>query len=503
MADNDDKQQEPNDPNRVTPGAGEEETPASAATSGPATGQFVATDQELDYAEILLGYIENDDIEHIRRMVDDLHAADLAGALEKLEPEMRRHFYLLSGLHNTADALAYLPNEQLAQDIHDTEELTDKRRLLTDLPDDELADVFQHLEQEEREQLFALLPQKTRDLVRRLLAYDEESAGGNMTTEFAFVTETMSVGEAKAKLRREQEKLEFLSRIFVLDHKNRLLGKIRLRDMTFAPDDTPVGELNDEDTTCAFVDDDQEDAARLLAKYDLVALPVVNHNNVMLGIMTHDDAMDILEAESTEDIEMIAAVQASASEVGYLETPVVRHFRRRIGWVIILAALGLVSGYIIYAFEDVLSTYFILAIYMPVIVAAGGNTGGQAATLVIRAMSLNEFDPRAFLRVLWKEVRIGLMIGIVLAFLVGIKIQFFSTEKELEGVPSAGAVMLVVSLAFVFQVITSTTIGAVLPMTARALRLDPAVVASPAITTFVDVSGLLIYFTLAKAILGL
>jgi magnesium transporter len=222
-----------------------------------------------------------------------------------------------------------------------------------------------------------------------------------------------------------------------------------------------------------------------------------------VGIITHDDAVDILEAESTEDIEMIAAVQASQSEVGYLETSVLRHFRRRIGWVIGLAVLGLVSGYIIYSFEGVLSAYFILAIYMPVIVAAGGNTGGQAATLVIRAMSLNEFDPRAFLRVLWKEIRIGLLIGAVLAVLGGIKIQFFSTSNELEGVPNILAIVLVVSLSFVLQVITSTTIGAVLPMTARALRLDPAVVASPAITTFVDVSGLLIYFTLAKMILGI
>ncbi len=447
--------------------------------------------------------LERDDEKELRQLLDDEHAADLAEALEKIDPEDRQKFYRLTGGHlETGETYSYLPNDQFAEDIAELSPEV-KARILGDLPDDELVDVFQYLDEEDREEVFQLLPEEKRIQAHNLLQYGEETAGGNMTTEIAAVRETMTVAEAKASLREVQERLEVVSRIFVVDKNYRLIGKVRLRDLTFAEDSTTISELNDHDTTSVLAEEDQEVAARLVAKYDLVALPVVNAQNVLLGIITHDDAVDILEAESTEDFEKIAAVQSSPSEMGYMETTVWRHFQRRIGWVVALAAVGLLSGYIIFSFENVLDRYFVLAIYMPVIVAAGGNTGGQAATLVIRAMALGEFYPREFFRVVIKELLIGLLIGTVLAALVALKIVFLSTEAEMKNAPNVWLILLTVSLSFVAQVITSTTIGALLPMTARALKLDPAVIASPAITTFVDVSGLLIYFGLAQLILGI
>jgi magnesium transporter len=187
---------------------------------------------------------------------------------------------------------------------------------------------------------------------------------------------------------------------------------------------------------------------------------------------------------------------------GYLEMSAFTHFKRRVIWLVVLAGLGIVSGYVIYHFEEVLSQFFILAIYMPMLAAAGGNTGAQSATLVIRAMSLGEFQPKDILLIVWKELRVGLMLALVLAAVSGAKVLFMSGGHA-DGGPSLATFALIVSLALGIQVITSSVFGAILPMLAKMAKLDPAVVASPAITTFVDVSGLLIYFSIAKWVLGI
>lgn len=439
----------------------------------------------------------------LRAFAEELHPVEVAEVLELLEPEERQGFYRLTGPELSGEALAYLPRELAAQDVEDMPPPV-QGVFLGRLSDDDLAEFFEILDQEEREELFPVLPPDKRSQVRKLLGFPEDSVGRRMTTVFAVVRDTMTVGEAKRALSPDKERIELLSRIFLVDRHNHLKGKVRLRDLTFSPEDQPVAELADEEKLISIgAEEDQENAARLLMKYDQIALPVISAHGVLLGILTHDDAMDILQEESEEDIAIMSAVAPDEHAAGYLETSVFRHYGRRIGWVVLLAALGLLSGYIIFNFQEVLANYFILAIYMPMLVAAGGNTGGQAATLVLRAMALDEFEPRQFLNVLWKELRVGLMLGLTLAFLVGLKILFVGgaeSEGNLEILPK---VMVTVSLAFVIQVVTSTTIGGVLPIAAKACRLDPAVLAAPMITTFVDVSGLFIYFTVATLVMGL
>ena len=441
--------------------------------------------------------------EQLRGFADELHPVEVAEVLQLLDPEERQSFYRLTGPELSGEALAYLPREIAAQDVEALPPAV-QGAFLSRLTDDDLAEFIEILDQDDREELFPALPPDKRSQVRKLLGFPEDSVGRRMTTVFAVVRDNMNVGQAKQALYPDRERLELISRIFVVDHHNRLIGKLRLRDLTFSAEETMIIDFADEEKLISVhAEEDQEAAARTLMKYDLVALPVVSHNGVLLGILTHDDAMDILEEESEEDIAIMSAVAPAESDAEYLDTTVLSHYGRRIGWVVILAAMGLVSGYLLLHFQPVLSKYFILAVYMPMLVAAGGNTGGQAATLVLRAMALDEFHPHQFLSVLWKELRIGMMLGLTLALLVGLKI-FLLGAGETQGNPDIiPKVMLTVSIAFIIQVVSSTSMGALLPIAAKACRLDPAVLAAPMITTFVDVSGLFIYFTTARFIMGI
>lgn len=255
---------------------------------------------------------------------------------------------------------------------------------------------------------------------------------------------------------------------------------------------------------------DQEEAVQMMTKYDLVALPVVDGDGRLLGIITYDDALEIQEEESTEDIHMAAAIAGVQEDEGYYRSPILSQFRRRFGWVFFLALLAILSGLIIYSYEKLLEGCFLLAVFMPMIVATGGNTGAQAATMVIRAMSLGEFSPAQFVSVVWKELRIGLLMGALLGVMVACG-GFLVIEYAVR--PAGGALvpegaglpqlLLVVGLSLTAQVGCSTLLGAALPMLASALKMDPAIVASPAITTVVDVLGLFIYFGLAALLLGL
>ncbi len=438
----------------------------------------------------------------VQEIYDELHPADLAPLLEELDAEERQLFFDLLGAGKARDILEYLSPELVAEELASWPNATDPA-VLNALSDDTLADVLRRLDQPEREQVLPLLAENKRRIARQLLSYPDKSAGSRMTTEFAVIPVTATVGEAKALLVGQKDRAEILARIFVVDDHHQLLGKVRLRDLAFSPDATPIASILDDHDHFIEAGATQEEAAQLIAKYDLIALPVVNPHHVLIGIITHDDALDILQQESTEDLERFMAISpAEDRETEYLEMAVWEHFKRRVTWLIGLAGLGLISGYVIYSFEEVLASCFILAIYMPMLAAAGGNTGSQSATLVIRAMSLGVLQTGDALAILWKEIRVGLMLGAVLGIFAFLKVIIWPGGHLDDGF-SLLDISLVVSLALAVQVLTSAVMGGILPVAARAARLDPAVVASPAITTCVDVSGLLIYFTVARLLLGL
>ena len=257
------------------------------------------------------------------------------------------------------------------------------------------------------------------------------------------------------------------------------------------------------DVLYARVEDDQEDVARKIQKYDLLALPVIDAGDALVGIITYDDAIDIITQEHTEDMEKFMAIVGAHEDAVYMKTSVWRHFKNRYPWVVALALLGLVSGFIVQSFEGLLMQFAILAAFMPMLADTGGNTGSQAATLVIRALALGEITTRDVHRILAREFRVALLLALLLAAIAFGRVLFFGGGSGIPDDFSLLRIALAISLALGLQVVTSTLIGALLPLAAAKLRLDPAVVASPALTTIVDMTGLLIYFTMARIMLGI
>jgi magnesium transporter len=441
--------------------------------------------------------------EEARALSAELHGADWAGIFEQISSDERPALIGLVPEEEFAEFLHQLPLADAAEILAS---LSDSRLtvVLGELPDDTLVDLLQEMDSEQRGYTFHLLSENRRKAARRLLRFPDDSAGGRMTTAFASVQEDITVREAIAELMKVKDETEVLARIYVVDSIGHILGKVRLRDLTFSAPDVLIADINDFDTRAVLATTDQEKAVRVMQKYDLLTLPVVDEEGRLLGVITHDDAMDIQEEESTEDMERQSGIAGESSDETYLNTSVLRHVRRRIGWIVSLAFFGLIAGYLIYSFQNVLGTVFVLSIYMPMVVAAGGNTGGQAATMVIRAMSIGELQPSEFFRVAAKELRVGLLVGAVLGICMAIQIKWFMPAgTTLPDNISLEKFALVVSLALLCQITASTLIGATLPIAARMAKLDPAVMSSPAITSMVDATGLVIYFNLAKAILGI
>ncbi len=463
-------------------------------------GESEFTSQQPVDVDTILEGLRSLSVDRINEIAREAHPGDVEVAFERLDDSDREEVMALLPAEVLSAWADYLPAADVEKRL-ETLPRTEQREVLESLSDDELVDLLQEMEEEDRPQYIELLGEEKRQVSEDLMRYPEETAGGRMTMAMATVRENLSVEEALRQLEAVRDEAEILSRIFVVDQDSRLLGKVRLRDLAFSDRKTPISELMDSDQISVSAMADQEEAAQMVARYDLMALPVIDEEGRVIGVITHDDALEILEEESTEDMERISGI-GGYGELAYLQTSAVAHFKRRFGWIVALAFMALCSGFILHAFESILKSYYILALYLPMVVAAGGNTGAQSATMVIRAMSLGELDTREFWRVLWKEGRVGIMLGSLLGLCVFLQINFLLPSTFDTGTVSAFKVGLVVGFALMAQVLTSTLIGAGLPVAAKRINLDPAVVASPAITTLVDMSGSVIYFGLAGWLFG-
>jgi len=454
--------------------------------------------------EELIRAIEAKDGSALLAAAEDIHYADLAHLYENLDDEDRDFFLKTIGPELATDVVAELPYPLIEGALNHFKP-AQLRVLLGNLSDDDRVDVFQVVSEEAQVRFFSLLGPRDKELTRNLLKYEEDTAGGRMTTHCGRITADMSVKQAITVLRRDKDSAETLSRIFVVDAQGRLVGKIRLRDLAFNTWDTPIRDIMEEASEFVLATADQEEAARTLSKYDLVVLPVVDEFHHLLGVITYDDALEILQEESTEDIEKIAGISGEQSEVSYLNTSVSTQYKRRVMWLIGLAFVSIASGYVMYRFNNVLGQAKLLALFLPMVVAAGGNSGGQAATMVIRAMALGEISTGNALRVAWKETRTGFFLGLSLAVAIAAFISLIL--PHLQKGTGAGFdfphLAVAVAVALTVQVLSATVLGALLPLCARSIRLDPAVVSAPSLASTVDVSGMLIYFTVAGAILNL
>jgi magnesium transporter len=452
----------------------------------------------------LMRALDASDASAVLAAAEEAHYADLAAVYENLDDEKRDLLLKTIGPEMATDVIAELPYPLIEEALNHFKP-AQLRVLLGNLSDDDRVDVFQVVSEEAQVRFFSLLGPRDKELTRSLLKYEEDTAGGRMTTSIGRITADMTVKQAITVLRRDRDDAETLARIFVVDEQGRLAGKVRLRDLAFSTWDTPVHDIMEPADEFVLASADQEEAARTLSKYDLIVLPVVDEFHHLLGVLTYDDALEILQEESTEDIEKLAAIGGEQSEVSYLNTTVAQHFRRRVSWLIGLAFVSIVTGYVMYRFSHLLEQASVLSLFLPMVVAAGGNSGGQAATMVIRAMALGEINPGNALRIAWKEARTGLFLGLSL----GVAIAAFITLILPHLQPHTQAhfdfphLALAVAAAITLQVLSATVLGALLPLGARAIKLDPAVVSSPSLASTVDISGMLIYFVTAAAILGL
>jgi len=439
-------------------------------------------------------------VDEIRGFCTDVHPAGVADVLQRLASAE-----IWDVLQTVDAALRAEIFSHLAEDAQDKLMLHLDRKaaaqLLTDMPPDDRADLFRRLPEDQRTGILPAMAQAEREDIRRLASYEEGTVGSVITSDYAVLEAGITVTEAIDRLRLAAPDTETIYVAYVVDSHRRLIGFVSLRELILALPHRRVDDIMHTDAAFARLDEDQETAARRLQKYDLIALPVVDANDVLVGILTHDDAFDILVEEQQEDLEKLVAIGGTHEPGVYMKTSPWRHFLNRVLWVVGLAGVGLLSGQVVQHYEELLLLYPMLAMFLPLLVDAGGNTGSQSATLVIRALALGEVRPGDVWRVILNEGMVAAMLGLVLGSVAWLRIVVFPGNLP-DGI-GAMRVGCAVALALTLQVVSATLLGAMLPLLAHRCKLDPAVVASPALTTAVDVTGLLIYFSCASVILGI
>ena len=424
--------------------------------------------------------------------------ADLEDAWFVLSPEDRREgfrllprleaeeFFLTLGAQDQAQLIAGIPPEE-------------RRSWMRLLAPDDAADVIQNFPPAERDALVALLDARTRQEVRALLAYAEDEAGGLMSPRFARVRADMTADEAIAYLRRQARgQLETLAYVYVLDPDQRLRGVLSFRDLFRLPADHPVSEAMERDPVTAAEHLDQEDLGRLFAETGLLAIPVVDADGRMKGIVTIDDAVEVVEEEATEDVQRIGGTEPL--ERPYLQVGFAEMVKKRAGWLGVLFVGELLTATAMGRYEDEIAKAVVLAVFVPLIISSGGNSGSQASTLVIRALALGELRLRDWWRVARRELASGLALGGVLATLGIARVLIGEVLFGIYG-GHAWGLGLTVAASLLGVVLFGTLVGSMLPFLLRRLGLDPASASAPFVATLVDVTGLVIYFTAATLIL--
>ncbi len=440
-------------------------------------------------------------VEGLREFCEATHPADIADFLSGLAPEEIRQVFSYIDPRTRAIIFPYLDidNQLLLAENMRRSELAE---LISNMSPDERVDLIKKLPEEKIQVLMPGITQAEREDIRKLAAHPEGTAGSVMTSDYATLARGLSVQEAIEKLRLEAPDKETIYYSYVVDNQRRPIGIVSLKDLILARPYQRIEDIMHPEVISARVDEDQEEVAQKIEKYDLLAIPIVNGGGALVGIVTHDDAMDILRDEQTEDMEKFMGLTGAVQEEDYLAVPLFTHYRRRVVWLATLAMLELVSGAILHAYEHVLTSVFILALYMPMLAGSGGNSGSQSATVVVRALALRQIRPRDVLHVLWRELRVGIMLSLTLILVSTGRIVLLGRETALLGGYTLFQIGSVVALALGMQVVSSTLFGSLLPLIAAKLKLDPAVVASPLLASMVDITGLLIYFNTAKWLLG-
>lgn len=446
------------------------------------------TDLEKNITELLDGKKFKD----LKEIISTINPYDLASLFKNMS---EKNILLLFRL---------LPKDLAAETFVEMD--TDQQKTLIDsFSDVELKEVIDELYIDDMVYLVEEMPanvvkrilkhssEDARKMVNQILNYPQDSAGSIMTTEYVNLRSDMTIAEAIKKIRQIGVDSETFDTCYVTDNVKHLIGYITLRTIILSDDNSKIEDIMERNVISVNTFDDQEEVARLFGKYDLTVIPVVDNDNRLVGIVTVDDAWDVLEQETTEDMELMAAI--TPSDTPYLKKTIFEIWKARIPWLLFLMISGTFTGLIITHFEDALQKYVILTAYIPMLMDTGGNSGSQSSVTIIRGMSLNELKFNDLLKVLWKEIRVAFFCGLTLAFVNFIKLILIDRVGIF--------IALVVNLTLFTTVILAKMVGSLLPMFAKKLGFDPAVMASPFLTTIVDALSLMIYFFIAHMVLGL
>lgn len=443
--------------------------------------------------------LEEKNYSRIRALLSDLEPVDIAALFDEFEEEDVTVLFRILPKETAAECFVEMETDiqkALVSAFSDAEigYVVDKLFM------DDTVDIIEEMPATMVKRILAQASPEKRAMVNQLLHYPKDSAGSIMTTEYVAMKATVTVAEAFARIRKTGLRKETVYTCYVIDAQRQLLGVVTVKDMILGGDDAVIGDLMETSVVSVNTHDDKEDVARSMDKYDFLAIPVVDNENRLVGIVTIDDALDVISEADTEDMEMMAAVLPS--DKPYLKTGAFELWKKRIPWLILLMISTTFTGQIIASFEERLAAVSVLIAYIPMLMGTGGNSGAQTSVAIIRGLSLNEIEFSDFFRIVWKEIRVSVICGITLAAANFLKIilvdqMLFGNEGLTTGV------IFVISLTLAVTVFFAKLVGALMPLLAQKLGFDPAVMASPFITTIVDALSLVIYFWVASAVLGI
>ena len=426
----------------------------------------------------------------LKKVLSEMNEVDIAEILDPLDKNTTLLVFRMLPKDLAVDVFAHFSSEQQRDIIN---AVTDKELeyILDELFFDDMIDLIEEMPANVVNKILKNSTHDERDLINQFLKYPEDSAGSIMTIEYVELRKTMTVKEALAHIKEVGLNRETIYTCYVTDKNRRLEGIVSLRTLVVSPEDEVLIDLMETDVIFVSTHDDQETVAGVFKKYGFLALPVVDAENRLTGIITVDDIMAVMEQEATEDFQRMAAM--APSEEAYLETSVFKLARHRINWLLILMISATFTGGIMAKYENVLQSVVVLSIFIPMLMDTGGNAGSQSSTLIIRGLATGEITLHDGWKVLWKEFRISLMVGITLAVVNFAKTMLYDKVGVL--------ISLTVSLTLIVTVVSSKLVGGMLPILAKKLNIDPAIMAGPLITTIVDALSLMVYFTIASRIL--
>lgn len=434
-------------------------------------------------------FLQNNDDEKIRAFIENVHPADIAEVLVDLEDEDQNRLFTLLPWDMATDVLEDINSETFSRLIRALP-IEQKIVVLDMMSTDDMVDKLGELNDLRQQEIISFLNEEDADDVKALLVYEDDTAGGIMTKEYISIFQDITCYDAIELLREESPDAETIYYVFVTDHDNHLVGVISLRELIVSKPGQLIEEIMNPNTISVNVNDDQEEVARDVSKYDLLAIPVVDDEDTLLGIITVDDVIDVIEEEATEDIlKFVGSSELEDYDDEGLGLKIITSVRSRLPWLIITVFGGLLSASVINNFEAALSSNAALALFIPLLAGMGGNVGTQSSTLTVRNIATGNIDTGDVFKTLVHEIFVGLLVGLACSLLVAGIVFFMESGNYL--------LCLIVGLAMWANMITAATIGTLVPLTFKRIGIDPAVASAPFITTTIDITGLSIYFTLA------